>query len=74
MKQLWGRVLCGMVAVLILGGAAQAGGSSLMALPVEDVELDDYQKLTELLLTVPDHISEISASAVRDGRTDWAVE
>jgi hypothetical protein len=28
----------------------------------------------ELLLTVPDHISEISASAVRDGRTDWAVE
>ena len=32
-----------------------------MALPVEDVELDDYQKLTELLLTVPATIDEINA-------------
>lgn len=45
-----------LVVALISGG-----GSSLMALPVADVELDDYQKLTELLLTVPATIDEINA-------------
>jgi glycerate 2-kinase len=37
------------------------GGSSLMALPVEGVSLDDYRDISRLLLTVPASIDEINA-------------
>ncbi|HOR00709.1 MAG TPA: DUF4147 domain-containing protein [Anaerolineae bacterium] len=37
------------------------GGSSLMALPVEGVSLQDYQDVSSLLLTVPATIDEINA-------------
>jgi len=37
------------------------GGSSLMALPVEGVSLDDYVAVCNLLLTVPATIDEINA-------------
>lgn len=37
------------------------GGSSLMALPVEGVSLQDYREVSELLLTVPATIDEINA-------------
>jgi len=37
------------------------GGSSLMALPVEGVGLDDYQEICRLLLTVPASIDEINS-------------
>jgi glycerate 2-kinase len=37
------------------------GGSSLMALPVEGVRLDEYRTVIELLLTVPATIDEINA-------------
>jgi len=37
------------------------GGSSLMALPVEGVSLEDYRRVSELLLTVPATIDEINA-------------
>ena len=37
------------------------GGSSLMALPVEGISLDDYQAISKLLLTVPATIDEINA-------------
>jgi len=37
------------------------GGSSLMALPVEGISLDDYQGISKLLLTVPATIDEINA-------------
>jgi len=36
------------------------GGSSLMALPVEGVSLQDYEELSKLLLTVPATIDEIN--------------
>jgi hypothetical protein len=28
----------------------------------------------DLRLVVPDHIADVSATAVREGRTDWAAE
>ena len=37
------------------------GGSSLMALPVEGVSLEDYKDISKLLLTVPATIDEINA-------------
>ena len=37
------------------------GGSSLMALPVERVSLQDYKDISKLLLTVPATIDEINA-------------
>jgi glycerate 2-kinase len=37
------------------------GGSSLMAVPVEGVSLDDYKEISRLLLTVPATIDEINA-------------
>ena len=37
------------------------GGSSLMALPVEGVSLEDYKEVSRLLLTVPATIDEINA-------------
>ena len=37
------------------------GGSSLMALPVEGVSLEDYKAISNLLLTVPATIDEINA-------------
>lgn len=37
------------------------GGSSLMALPVEGITLDDYQEICKLLLTVPATIDEINS-------------
>jgi glycerate 2-kinase len=37
------------------------GGSSLMALPVEGISLEDYKKISNLLLTVPATIDEINA-------------
>ncbi|RPJ54772.1 MAG: glycerate kinase, partial [Dehalococcoidia bacterium] len=37
------------------------GGSSLMALPVEGVTLEDYKAISNLLLTVPATIDEINA-------------
>jgi len=37
------------------------GGSSLMALPVEGVSLQDYKDISQLLLTVPATIDEINA-------------
>ena len=37
------------------------GGSSLMALPVEGVSLQDYKDVSELLLSVPATIDEINA-------------
>ena len=37
------------------------GGSSLMALPVEGISLDDYKAISNLLLTVPATIDEINA-------------
>lgn len=37
------------------------GGSSLMALPVEGVSLQDYQAISKLLLTVPATIDEINS-------------
>ena len=37
------------------------GGSSLMAVPVEGVSLEDYKEISRLLLTVPATIDEINA-------------
>ncbi|MBN1888459.1 MAG: DUF4147 domain-containing protein [Thermoflexales bacterium] len=37
------------------------GGSSLMALPVEGISLEDYQETSRLLLTVPATIDEVNA-------------
>lgn len=37
------------------------GGSSLMALPVEGISLEDYKAISKLLLTVPATIDEINA-------------
>lgn len=37
------------------------GGSSLMALPVQEITLDDYVAISTLLLTVPATIDEINA-------------
>jgi glycerate-2-kinase len=37
------------------------GGSSLMALPVAEISLDDYKDISNLLLTVPATIDEINA-------------
>ena len=37
------------------------GGSSLMALPVEAVSLDEYKAVTQLLLSVPATIDEINS-------------
>jgi glycerate 2-kinase len=37
------------------------GGSSLMALPVEGISLEDYKEISRLLLTVPATIDEINA-------------
>lgn len=37
------------------------GGSSLMALPVEGITLEDYMAISRLLLTVPASIDEINA-------------
>jgi glycerate-2-kinase/FAD/FMN-containing dehydrogenase/Fe-S oxidoreductase len=37
------------------------GGSSLMALPVEGISLEDYKTISKLLLTVPATIDEINA-------------
>ena len=37
------------------------GGSSLMALPVDGISLEDYQAISKLLLTVPATIDEINA-------------
>lgn len=37
------------------------GGSSLMAVPVEGVSLEDYKNISSLLLTVPATIDEINA-------------
>lgn len=37
------------------------GGSSLMAIPVEGISLDDYQEISKLLLTVPATIDEINS-------------
>ncbi len=37
------------------------GGSSLMALPVPGISLDDYQQISNLLLTIPATIDEINA-------------
>ena len=37
------------------------GGSSLMALPVEGISLEDYKDISNLLLTVPATIDEINA-------------
>lgn len=57
------------------GGSAEARDAALAALPrVAVAPRGELVVPPELLLTVPEHISEISASAVRDGRTDWAVE
>lgn len=37
------------------------GGSSLMALPVDGISLEDYKAISQLLLTVPATIDEINA-------------
>ncbi len=37
------------------------GGSSLMALPVKEISLEDYKSISQLLLTVPATIDEINA-------------
>jgi glycerate-2-kinase len=37
------------------------GGSSLMALPVEGISLEDYKAISKLLLTVPATIDEVNA-------------
>lgn len=37
------------------------GGSSLMALPVEGISLEDYKAVSKLLLTVPATIDEVNA-------------
>lgn len=37
------------------------GGSSLMALPIDGVSLDDYREMSRLLLTVPATIDEVNS-------------
>ncbi len=55
------------------GGDAAARDTAVAALPrVAVAPRSGLHVPEELRLDVPEHIAEISATAVRDGRTDWA--
>ena len=57
------------------GGDVTARDAALAALPrVAVAPRGDHPVPDALRLVVPDHISEVSATAVRRGRHEWAVE
>lgn len=57
------------------GGDVAARDAAVASLPrVAVAPRAGHRAPDELHLHVPDHIAEVSATAVRDGRRDWAVE
>ncbi len=57
------------------GGDAAARDAAVLALPrVAVAPRGSVEVPDDLRLVVPDHIADVSATAVREGRTDWAAE